>query len=104
MIVEMRTYTVQAGKMGVWLDYYEKHGLPIQERMLGKLIGFFTSEIGTLNQVTHLWAYQSLAEREQKRGAMNQSPEWLAYLKDSPGVIVTMENRILTPTKFSPLR
>jgi hypothetical protein len=104
MIVEMRTYTAQPGKMALWLDYYEKNGLPIQQRMLGKLIGFFTSEIGTLNQITHMWAYESLADREQKRNAMYQSPEWHAFLKDSPSVLLSMESRILTPTKFSPLR
>jgi hypothetical protein len=104
MIVEMRIYTLQAGKMTVWLDYYEKHGLALQQRLLGKLIGFFTSEIGPLNQVTHIWAYESLAEREQKRSAMYAHPEWHAYLKDAPSAILTQETRILTPTKFSPLR
>lgn len=104
MIVEMRIYTIEPGKTTVWLEYYEKHGLPIQQRLLGTLIGFFTSEIGTLNQVTHLWAYDSLAEREQKRAAMYKDPDWLAYLKDAPGVVLSMENRILTPTRFSPLK
>jgi hypothetical protein len=105
MIIEQRTYTMFPGKTATWLEYYEKRGLPIQQRMLGKLVGFFTSEIGTLNQVVHVWAYESLADREQRRGAMQKDPDWQAYLRDQPqGVIMTQESRILLPTAFSPLR
>ncbi len=49
MIVEERTYTMQPGKAAEWLAFYGERGLPIQQRLLGRLIGFFTSEIGTLN-------------------------------------------------------
>jgi hypothetical protein len=104
MIVEMRTYTVQPGKAGAWVEFYEKRGLPTQQRMLGKLIGFFTSEIGTLNQVVHLWAYDSLAERERRRTEMAKDPEWQAYLRDQPPVLLRQESQILNPTSFSPLK
>ena len=82
MIVELRTYTLQAGKVQPWLDHYEKNGLPTQQRMLGQLIGFFRSEIGVQNQLTHLWAYESLADREARRAAMQQDPQW----KDDAGM------------------
>jgi hypothetical protein len=105
MIVEIRTYTAAAGRMAEWLDYYGKNGLPIQQRMLGKLVFFGTGEIGPLNQITHIWAYDSLAEREQKRGAMNKDPAWQDYLKNQPaGVLMTQESKILNPTAFSPLK
>jgi hypothetical protein len=104
MIVELRTYTIQQGKMQVWLDHYEQKGLPAQLRHLGKLIGFFTSEIGTLNQVTHLWAYESLADREKRRAIMMDDPEWQEYRKNIPPVVVAQKSEILSPTRFSPLR
>ena len=40
MILEVRTYTVAAGKTGVWLEHYEKTGLPVQQKHLGGLVGF----------------------------------------------------------------
>ena len=104
MIVEERSYTLQPGTVPVFLKVSEERGLPIQQRHLGRLIGFFSSEIGTLNQVVHLWAYDSLGERERRRGEMVKDPEWQAYLKEAPKVIVRMENRILVPAAFSPLR
>ena len=54
MILEVRTYTAHPGKAAQWLEYYEKHGLPVQQKHLGGLVGFFTCEIGTLNRIVHL--------------------------------------------------
>ncbi len=105
MIVEIRTYAMHPGKTGAWLDYYEKHGLPVQLRMLGKLIFMGSTEIGPLNQVVHVWTYNSLAEREQKRAAMGKDPAWHEYLKNAtPGMIVSQESKILNPAGFSPLK
>jgi NIPSNAP len=106
MILEIRTYTVQPGKAQQWLDYYEKHGLPVQQKHLGGLVGFFTGEIGTLNQIVHLWKYESLADREARRAAMAKDPAWQSYLKDQPqpSPLVAQECRILTPTAFSPMK
>jgi hypothetical protein len=104
MIVEERTYLAQVGKAKAWIEYYGEHGFPVQQRHLGRCIGFFTSELGTLNQIVHLWAYDSLAHREQARAKMGQDPEWHAYLAGSPQVLISQETRILTPTPFSPLK
>jgi hypothetical protein len=104
MIVEERIYTMQPGKAPEWLAFYGERGLPIQQRLLGRLIGFFRSEIGVLNQVVHLWAYDSLAHREECRTRLETDPDWQAYLRDAPKVIMKMENRILVPAAFSPLR
>jgi len=101
MIVEIRTYTMHPGKAGAWLEYYEKNGLPIQQEMLGKLIFMGSTEIGTLNQVVHIWTYASLAEREQKRGAMAKDPRWHNYLKNqTAGLLLTQESMILTTRAY----
>lgn len=104
MIVEQRTYTMQPGKAGEWLAFYGERGLPVQQRLLGRLIGFFQSEIGTLNQVMHLWAYDDLAHREQCRARLAADPDWNAYLRESPKVILKMRNSFFTPVSFSPLK
>jgi hypothetical protein len=105
MILEIRTYTAAVGKIQQWLEYYRQHGLPIQQEMLGKLVFFGTTEIGTLNQIVHIWAYGSLAEREQKRGAMGKDPRWHDYLKNQPaGLLIAQESKVLNPVAFSPLK
>ncbi|MEI8153062.1 MAG: NIPSNAP family protein [Hyphomicrobiales bacterium] len=105
MIVEMRTYTMNVGKTAIWLENFAKHGLPIQDKHLGKLIAVFTSETGTLNQVVHMRAYESFADRETRRAAMMQDPEWMNFLKsEPPGLVANQQSQILRPTAFSPLK
>ncbi|WP_129781889.1 NIPSNAP family protein [Peristeroidobacter soli] len=103
MIVEQRTYTIQVGKMNIYRDYYAEHGLPAQKRILGKFLGFFVADIGELNQAIQLWGFDSYAERERLRAVLAADPDWQAYLKSSPQVILRQENRILVPASFSPI-
>lgn len=104
MIIEERTYTVQPGKAKEWLDFYEKMGWPIQQRYLGRCLGFFVTEIGTLNQIVHLWVYDSLAHRERARAEMANDPGWPAFINGQPRVVLQQESRILKPASFSPLQ
>lgn len=103
MIIDHRTYTITYGRMSEYLERYERVALPIQLRHLGHLVGFFVSDIGPQNQVVHLWAYDSIADREERRSRLKADPEWQAFLKTNEGTFVTQENKILVPTKFSPV-
>ncbi len=105
MIVDMRTYTMVPGRLKAFLALYEAEGLPVQLRHLGKPIGYFTTEIGTQNQVVHLWGYESMADREQRRNAMEADPAWAAYRQKSAasGNLQHQENKILKSASFSPL-
>jgi NIPSNAP len=104
MIVEERCYTLKPGTLHIYYEDYNPRGLKIQTRILGNLIGYFHTEIGQLNKVVHLWGYDSLAERERRRGLLAADAEWLEYLKQSPDIVVDMESRILVPAPFSPIR
>ena len=62
MIVEPRIYTLQPGGTTEYFQLYEKHGLEVQMRILGSLLGCYQTvgrmwaECGVLNQVIFLWA------------------------------------------------
>ncbi|MFZ9809807.1 MAG: NIPSNAP family protein [Burkholderiaceae bacterium] len=105
MIIDMRTYTMHPGRLKAYLDLYEKEGMAVQQGHLGKMIGYFTVEVGPQNQVVHMWGYQSMGEREAKRAAMESDPAWIAYRKKSAesGNIQSQKNKILKSTSFSPL-
>src|SRR5437762_13448576 len=104
MIVEERCYTLKPGTVQLYYRHYDPRGLKIQTRILGNLIGYFHTEIGELNQVVHLWGYDSLAERERRRALLAADQERQDYLKQSPDIVVKMESRILAPAPFSPIR
>lgn len=106
MIFDLRIYTMYAGKAAAWLKMYEQYGLPVQRKFLGEPVIFSTTEVGPLNQVIHLWKYDSQADREKRRETMAADPAWGEFLKRSAemGAIMSQENRILKPTSFSSLR
>lgn len=104
MIYEERTYTIAPGKLAQYLETYKTLGLPVQLEIMGKLVGFWHTEIGGLNKVVHIWAYESLDDRLNRRAALARHPKWPAYLAANLALIETQENRILIPASFSPLQ
>ena len=103
MIIEQRIYTLKPGKTVAYLALYQERGLVVQSHHLGRLIGYFTSEYGALNQITHLWAYEDHADRARRRAALFADKRWLDVVEVLYEMIDRMENMILTPTSFSPL-
>ena len=105
MIVEMRTYTIKPLQTAAFLALYERLALPLQKHHLGRLIGFFVSEVGPLNQVVHLWSFDSLAERERRRKEMEADPGFDTYRKalQELDVIQQQETKLLRSVSFSPV-
>jgi hypothetical protein len=104
MIYEERIYQITYGKIPELMKLYETEGLPIQLPILGNLIGYFSTDIGLLNQVVHIWGYQSLDDRASRRARLAADAGWQVFLGKIAPFMVRQENRILIPTSFSPLR
>lgn len=104
MIVELRTYRFHVGKVAEWLAYYEKQGLPVQQKHLGEPLGFFASDIGELNEVVHMWGYASYEDREARRANLFRDPDWRTYLANQPPVILSQSSRVLVPASFSRIK
>ena len=104
MIVEMRTYTLKPGTVPEYLRLYEEKGLRVHREILGNLIGYFTTEIGDINQVVHLWGYSSFEDRQQRRSKLVANEEWREFLKLAQPYFEKQENKLLNCTSFSPIR
>ncbi len=102
MIVDQRTYTTRPGRLQEFVETFTAKGLPLYTRYCGTLIGYFTSESGTLNQVVHLWGYADAADRDLRRAALAADPNWQAFLDVALPLLVSQESRLLKPTTFSP--
>jgi len=102
MIFDHRTYTIKPNRLETFLETYERLALPLQRKYLGEPYGFFVAHIGPLSRVVHLWQYESLADREERRDAMEADPEWQAYRRAAleEDTLVDMENQILKPVTF----
>lgn len=106
MLYEIRTYTFKPLRSAEWLALYKSEGLPLQKELLGELVGFFTTEIGDINQIVHIWAYTGLDDRIARRDRMAADSRWQAFGRkvQALDILVSMESRIMRPTGFSPLK
>lgn len=105
MIHELRTYTVKSGRAGEYAEQSGALGRPIRGDRYGRLVGYWTSDIGPLNQVVHLWEYADLAARAAARAGLARNERWVTeYLPVSAPLLETQENMILVPADWYPLR
>ncbi|OZI53072.1 NIPSNAP family protein [Bordetella genomosp. 4] len=108
MIIETRIYHCLPGRLPALherftrttLDFFKKYGI--------KPIGFWTTLIGPSNHaLTYLLEWESLEERERKWNAFQADPEWIAKRAASEAekpIVERVENHILVPTDYSPMR
>ncbi len=106
MYYELRTYTLSPTRMADWLALYQSDALAVQTEHLGQLVGFFTTEFGEINQVVHIWAYQSLDDRAARRASMAADPRWAEFSRKNKelGAVLALDSRLMRPTGFSPLK
>jgi NIPSNAP len=104
LILEQRDYHVFTGKLNELVGLYESVGIAIQQEHLGGFVGAFTTDIGPLSTYTSLWRYESFADREERRARLQADERWQSFLATIQPLIHTQQNRILTPTSFSPLQ
>lgn len=103
MIVEMRQYTLEAGKVPAFLQRYGEQGVGIQSEILGGLEGYFSTDVGSVNQVVHLWSYESFEERIQRRKQLAANDEWQNYVSGVRPWMREQRSSILVPAPFSPM-
>ncbi len=100
MIVEERIYRIRTGKSAEFLKHYEQLGMAPQRRILGNLAGYYRSEIGELNLIVHMWAYEDLNDRARRRAQLMQDAGFRSFLDAAVPLIEHQQNRILEPAAF----
>lgn len=100
MFVEERIYRLKIGAVPEYLRNYEALGMAVQLRHLPHMVGYYFTEVGDMNQVVHLWAYDSLDQREACREAMRADPDWDVYLAKSRPLMEVQETRIMKCAPF----
>jgi len=97
MIVEMRTYTLKPGSTPTVVERFGK-ALPNRLK-LSPLAAFWTTDVGPLNQIIHVWCYEDSATRDKIRA---QSTKLEGWPPDIHEFVVDQETKIMIPAPFSP--
>jgi len=100
MYVEERTYTLKPGTVPEYLKHYQNEGMAVQLKHLPHMVGYYVTEVGTLNMIVHMWAYESLDQRERCRAAMSADPDWQAYVAKIRPLMKRQETRMMKCAPF----
>ena len=104
MIGDVRTYNIAPRKMASYLELFEQYALPVQRKYIGEPLGYFVTVSGTLNQVIHMWGFESLADLEVRRAKRDADPAWADYLVRTEGLVVSQQTNLTRPTEWSVIR
>ncbi len=100
MIVEQRTYTLKPGSVAAYFALYEREGLAVQREHLGDMFGYYSTDIGHVNSIVHMWRYESYEDRSARRKALVADPRWKTYLDQMLPMLVDQDAKILIPAPF----
>ena len=82
-LFELRTYTLYVGKMGEAIQHYTELGWPALQKggFDAKLVGYFTSDVGTINQ---------LVQSRRRSRSQRHSPQSRAH-KEGRGMAMAQQ-------------
>lgn len=99
-IYEVRTYYVKPKAFAEFLQLTSEY-IHLKSDANSKLNGYWTSDIGGVNEVTHIWEYDSYAQRAEARKALQQDQTWInKYIKKMLKMLVKQDNFVMTPVPW----
>jgi hypothetical protein len=99
-VYELRNYVMKPGTTQETIDRWEKALPKRMER--SKIIGAFYAVSGPLQKFVHIWPYDSADHRQRTRDEAVAAGIWPP--KGGAERLLHMQNSLLIPTAFSPLR
>ena len=97
MIIELRTYQLAPASVAE-VEKRFGEGLPAREKF-SKLAAFWHTEVGPLNEITHVWAYDSFEQRTAVRAAAQKDEGWPPPIRE---FVTAQQSELFLPAPFSP--
>ncbi|MEM7252371.1 MAG: NIPSNAP family protein [Pseudomonadota bacterium] len=108
MVHELRIYRVHPGKMPALLSRFRDHTMGLFEKHGIKNIAYWQNTIGGRNdELWYIVAFDDMAARQKAWKSFQSDQDWqrIRAESESDGPIVHhIENRLMTPTDFSPIQ
>lgn len=102
-IYELRTYTFQVGKLAQAAELYDAYGWPALERIAaGKLVGYFTGDVGAMNQLFHLWKFADDADRRAFWKQIYADEEFQTFAARLRPLILKQKNKLMLAAPWGP--
>ncbi|MBO6784234.1 MAG: NIPSNAP family protein [Alphaproteobacteria bacterium] len=103
MILEHRAYTMQPGLHERFYELQVERGFDAIKPVLDRLVGYFSTVSGPLEQVVHLYAFASLEDWRDRLHGLYDVPELLPYFEKVRPIMLAQENHVLLPAPVDAL-
>ena len=102
-IYELRTYTLAVGKMAEAVEAYETLGWPALSKIEdGRLIGYFTGDIGAMNQIIHVWKFADDADRRDFWAKVFADEGFMAFAAKFRPLVLEQQNKLMMSAPWGP--
>src|SRR6476620_2703431 len=104
-LYEIRTYTVRADKMAEAMKLYQEEGFPALQKggQDKKLIGYFRSDTGIINQIMHMWKFDDDADRRAFWASFPSNKEFAeGFAPKFRPLLVSQEAKLLHAAPWGP--
>lgn len=103
-LYELRTYTLYVGKMAEVAKLYSELGWPALKKggFDRNLVGYFQSDVGTINQLVHLWKFEDDADRRRHWKALFADDDFMAFAAKARPLMMTQEVKLLHAAPWGP--
>ncbi len=103
-LYELRTYTLYVGKLGEAAQHYRELGWPALQKggFDAKLVGYLTTDVGTLNQLVHLWKFADDADRRNHWATLFADDGFMAFAAKLRPLIRQQDVKLLLEAPWGP--
>ena len=101
-VYELRTYSVTVGKMAEVTQLYKTLGWPALAKHPPRLVGYFTGDIGALNQLVHLWKFEDDADRRAFWAGEFADPDFMAFAAQLRPLLQSQDNKLMLAAPWGP--
>jgi len=101
-IYELRTYDVVVGKMAEVIALYQQEGWPAIQKHPAKLVGYFTGDVGAINQIIHLWKFDDDADCRAFWAGVFGDAQFMAFAKKLRPLLQTQHNKLMLASPWGP--
>ena len=101
-LYELRTYTVQVGKMADVTELYRSEGWPALERHPKRLVGYFVGDVGALNTLVHLWKFEDDADRRKFWAGVFGDEQFMAFARKLRPMLTHQRNQLMMAAPWGP--
>jgi len=104
MVYLLVTVQVNRGKLDEWSNVFEKEYLPLCNKHGQKLVAAWRTIVGTYDEVTDLFVFDSIEEFSRIRQAMRDDPEVQAAYKRIAPLSGYEVSKLMVAQSYSPMQ